>query len=55
MKKGIMMAIEVLDKMNQEGQKKMNEYPSDSPDRNHWESYCGALTTAAIELEKILN
>lgn len=54
MKKGIKRAIELLDEMNKEGQKKMNEYPSDCPDRQHWVSYCGALTTAALMLEREL-
>ena len=54
MKKGLKRAIEVLDRMNREGQEKMRLMPSDSPDRKHWESYCGALTTAALMLEKEL-
>ena len=54
MQKGIRRAIAVLDGLNQAGQVKMRGLPKDSPDRKHWVSYCGALTTAALMLEKEL-
>ena len=54
MKKGIKRAIEVLDRMNREGQEKMRQLPSDSPDRSNWIGYCSALTTAALLLEREL-